>query len=534
MAEVYSFSIPNSNEEYSGWGPNSVPEQYKEVPYYAPYSKGDKLGRVAELYQSNQNRGQNRFNKDKDSSSNNLFSWTFEDDDSSFQVVDNSKTPVRRNFGRNRGFQNRGNFQQMRSMHQHGFQQYGAPRGKQQKKQGGFRGSYFNRSRYDHSGNGGNIRRRDPTVEVKPTWKEISVFEFSQLAKVSTEEPKAEDLVSAGELLTYNKGYNSVSLKAEKPIEPTESAFYQVTTSDDPIIRELAAEEQGNVYATDVILTHLMTLTKSVFPWDVIVHKVDNNIFFDKRNSSTLDLFTVSETADNAPPEDSTSINSAGALSEEATHVNKSFSQQILSGEAKKMERPNPFHSSEEKAAPVAYKYRKWQLGDGIQLVARVEVDAVSTFEGKEVSLTVKAVNEYDPKTGLDWRKKLDVQRGAIITTEYRNNSFKMAKWTVQSHLAGTDFIKLGYITRSNAKDNTSHSLLTVQDFSPKDFAVQTATNMKNAWGIIKNLIMIFQAQQNGKYIILRDLERNAIRIYSVPDNAFDEVAKEEVEEEDN
>ena len=32
---------------------------------------------------------------------------------------------------------------------------------------------------------------------------------------------------------------------------------------------------------------------------------------------------------------------------------------------------------------------------------------------------------------GVDWRQKLDSQRGAVVATELKNNSCKLAKWTV-------------------------------------------------------------------------------------------------------
>ena len=45
---------------------------------------------------------------------------------------------------------------------------------------------------------------------------------------------------------------------------------------------------------------------------------------------------------------------------------------------------------------------------------------------------------------GIDWRGKLDSQRGAVLATELKNNSCKLAKWTVASILAGSDTIKFG------------------------------------------------------------------------------------------
>jgi len=511
------FVVPNLDYSSSGWGPSSIPEQYKEVPYYAPYSKADKLGRVADLNQSGQ--GRNPRYRDRDAPTNALFSWTYEDDDSSFQTVDNTKVPGRRLYGR-KNFQNRG-FQQMKNIHQRSQQQSNQQRGG--KSQGGKRQSlsrnaYNYRGRYADQMMGQAIRRREPSIEIKPEWTEIYVVEFSHLNKVSTEEPQPVDLTSAGEIVAYDKSFNSITLKNTKPLEGNKNTFYTVTTSEDPILKELSNE--GNVFATDVILTHLMALSKSMYSWDVIVTKKDGNIFFDKRDNSSIDMLTVSETSFDAPIEDVNSINAPTPLSREATFINKAFSQQILNkgGEKKEMERKNPFSEGDDKVAPVGYKYRKWTLGDDITLVARCEVDGYSTLEGKEITLTIKALNEWEPKAGIEWRKKLEVQRGTVITTEFNNNSFKLAKWTIQSHLAGTDYIKIGFVSRNNVKDNTSHSILAIQDYSPREFASQTAINFKNAWAVVKNLIMFFQKQEDGKFVITRDLEKQAIRIHAITD----------------
>jgi len=46
----------------------------------------------------------------------------------------------------------------------------------------------------------------------------------------------------------------------------------------------------------------------------------------------------------------------------------------------------------------------------------------------------------------VDWRAKLDTQRGAVLATELKNNSCKIAKWTASAMLAGSDIIKFGYV----------------------------------------------------------------------------------------
>lgn len=39
------FSPPRIQDSQHGWGPCDAPEQFKDLPY-APFSKGDRLGKV--------------------------------------------------------------------------------------------------------------------------------------------------------------------------------------------------------------------------------------------------------------------------------------------------------------------------------------------------------------------------------------------------------------------------------------------------------------------------------------------------------
>lgn len=63
-------------------------------------------------------------------------------------------------------------------------------------------------------------------------------------------------------------------------------------------------------------------------------------------------------------------------------------------------EEPNPFiEGNEGEVASVAYRYRKWDLGNGINLIIRSEIDAVSKGANDEINyLNVKALNEWDSK----------------------------------------------------------------------------------------------------------------------------------------
>jgi translation initiation factor 3 subunit D len=174
-----------------------------------------------------------------------------------------------------------------------------------------------------------------------------------------------------------------------------------------------------------------------------------------------LDFVTVNENAQDPPAEaekdKADNINSPGSLSLEATYINSNFASQIVDDSKKKaFKNPNPFYSAEETEplASCAYRYRKFDVSVGgdeepINMVVRTEIDAYSGK--KDQYITIKALNEFDSKAqgsgkAPDWRSKLDTQRGAVIATEMKNNSAKLARWTVQALLAGVEAMKLGYV----------------------------------------------------------------------------------------
>lgn len=57
----------------------------------------------------------------------------------------------------------------------------------------------------------------------------------------------------------------------------------------------------------------------------------------------------------------------------------------------------------------------------------------------------------------------MESQRGAVLAFETKNNKCKVAKWTAGALLAGAEIIKLGYVSRASARDNTTHVVLGTQ-----------------------------------------------------------------------
>uniref|UniRef100_A0AAQ5YFC5 Eukaryotic translation initiation factor 3 subunit 7 n=1 Tax=Amphiprion ocellaris TaxID=80972 RepID=A0AAQ5YFC5_AMPOC len=212
---------------------------------------------------------------------------------------------------------------------------------------------------------------------------------------------------------------------------------------------------------------------------------------------------------------DPVDIECCGALEyyDKATYINHNFSQQCLrlGGERYKFPNSNPFVEEDmdkSEVASVAYRYRHWKLGDDIDLIVRCEHDGVMTGANGEVSfINVKTLNEWDSRycNGVDWRQKLDSQRGAVLATELKNNSYKLARWTCCAMLAGSEYLKLGYVSRYHVKDSARHVILGTQQFKPNEFASQINLSMENAWGILRCVIDICRKLDEGKYLILKD-----------------------------
>jgi len=499
----------------TGWGPCSVPSDFKDIPYQ-PFSKGDRIGKVSDWTGQFQDRNkyQSQF------APGSQYAYYHEGEESSFRLVDTSK-PQKTAYQRNRQRFNNARLKREREKQQRKEAQMMGQvqsRGKQQRKnQKQFQYRRWNERQQTQ-------KNRDASVIVKDDWKVVEEMDFPRLVKLKLPDiAEPEDLYNAGSLEYYDKLYDRITTKNERPLEANNRTFHRVTTTDDPIIRKLTSK--GNVFGTDAIISTLMCCTRSIHSWDIIVQRVGKKLFFDKRDDSAFDLLSVYETTQEELKEEG--INSPGSLAIEATYINQNFSQQCLKNEQLKMDNPNPFSDAAagESVASVGYRYRKFDLGDGINLVVRCEHDAViiTPKNDEKQFLNIKTLNEFDPRVSkIDWRQKLDSQIGSVLATELKNNSNKMAKWTCNSILAGSDILKIGYVSRVAPNDTSRHVILGTQQFKPKVFASQIALDMDNAWGILRVIIDTCLKLKEGKYLLLRDPNKPIMRLYDIPDSSFE------------
>ncbi|KAH8675663.1 putative eukaryotic translation initiation factor 3 subunit D [Xylariales sp. PMI_506] len=548
-----------------GWGPPNTTETTLNGVPYAPFSKGDKLGRMADWTadsKGGERGGRQQYNRNfRDqqiygAGSAPVFAAPVAEDESSFSLVSRDTTKTR--YGRGAVFTRGGRGQRGARQDTRG--------GRTQLQRGGRTGQ-AGYGGYDSRGGRANAaknrrfgwkdydkpaRNRDASINVKADWKLLEEIDFNRLAKLNLDADEGEDMDSYGFLYYYDRSYDKATVKSgERRLTALDRATYNVTTSSDPVIQEMAEKDEATIFATDSILSMLMCAPRSVYPWDIVIVRQGNKIFLDKRDNAALDMVTVNENAADAPHEASDgnrdTLNNPAALAEEATYINHNFANQVVL-ENQKVEMPheNPFYNAAEETEPPAsktYKYRKFDLSlseeEPMYLVVRTELDAVqkNAISGEDQHMTVKALNEFDNKAqgsggALDWRTKLVSQRGAVVATEMKNNSVKLARWTVQSILSKADVMKIGFVSRVNPKANDKHVILGVIGWKPRDFANQMNLSLSNGWGIVRTIADMCLQREEGKFVLVKDPNKPILRLYEVPAGSFDDDEEDEEEPE--
>lgn len=110
-----------------------------------------------------------------------------------------------------------------------------------------------------------NGRTRESSVAISPDWAMLEEVEFHRLAKLRLEVDEPENLYvtscllhrltvqlrvfcsdTYGRVFPYEKSYDRITTKSEKPLQLLDRIKYNPTTSDDPVIQEVC--RAGHVY----------------------------------------------------------------------------------------------------------------------------------------------------------------------------------------------------------------------------------------------------------------------------------------------
>ncbi|KAI8454706.1 eukaryotic translation initiation factor 3 subunit 7-domain-containing protein [Phakopsora pachyrhizi] len=294
-----------------------------------------------------------------------------------------------------------------------------------------------------------------PCKTIAPAYRDLS-------SKFSTNNLSTRHSVNSNIKKTSRKPSREITfLVNPQPLQILDQSCYHPTASKDPVIQELASQGKAKVFTTDSILSLLMCATRSVYPWDIVIVKEGDKLFMDKQEGGHLvriypNPFKSHNAAD--PPMESDkpdSLNTPSALSLEVTFINQNFGLQVVKEDpdnAYQLDNPNPFYGPDETepCASAGLRYQKFDLslnkdGDLMLLIRAEEQTAVE----EDSFITIRTLNKFNSNShgsggAPNWRAKLNSQCGAVVATEMKNNSCKLAKWAVQSILAGADQMNMG------------------------------------------------------------------------------------------
>lgn len=534
LARPRVFSLPTLHSNEQGWGPSEGPAEFQDVPF-APFQKSDKLGRVSDWISGRfyPNTRTKAFGQ-----GTGAFGYTQEFEESSFALVDNTprfkprdgrrryaKFSIHNKRRRGRGFNKR--------YPDGGRGRGGAGRGTGAARGGTNRQQAANRWGAKRWGQQAPEAKL-PSITVQESWRLVSTTELAELNKFAMRAPVGTNVVTAGKIERYNaQRFDQVTPRNPPPLQRFENVeWITATTSEDPILLRLKEEGHGTVYGTDTILACLMSAGRSVQTWDVIANKVNGVITLDKRANSSLDYLTVNENWNEVQETDIKSFNHPTNLFKEATMINHNFSQQVLEskGEPVVLDEENPFNSNQfengEQPASVGYRYRSWRLSEDITVVGRCEVNAYDIRNGEKVFLSVQALHELDHQLsgGMDWKSKLELQPAQVLAAEMKNNNCKLAKFAAKMELAGTDELRLGFVSRkSTFGGDLQHEVLLVRKFQPETFVHQLQMQKANLWASLKRILEDIMEQPDGQYLLLKDANEPKLHLYSVPDGPIED-----------
>jgi translation initiation factor 3 subunit D len=91
---------------------------------------------------------------------------------------------------------------------------------------------------------------------------------------------------------------------------------------------------------------------------------------------------------------------------------------------------------------------------------------------------------------------------------------------------------KTRFVSRANPKTNDRHVILGVVGWKPRDFASQMNLSLSNGWGIVRTIADMCLQRPEGKYVLVKDPNKQILRLYEVPAGSFEDDGEGEIIEE--
>lgn len=88
------------------------------------------------------------------------------------------------------------------------------------------------------------------------------------------------------------------------------------------------------------------------------------------------------------------------------------------------------------------------------------------------------------------------------------------------------------FVSRLNPRSNDKHVVLGVIGWKPRDFANQMNLSLSNGWGIVRTIadMCLQNSTQDAKFVLVKDPNKNILRLYEVPTGSFEDDEEQEIE----
>ncbi len=418
-------------------------------------------------------------------------------------------------------------------------------------------------------------RKREASTPVLPQWSLVEDIEFGRLAKLQLA-PQAARFVSTHPaappaLLAFDRAHDKVSVRNEKrlpsPAEapPAPCAAFDLRST--PIEKYPGIEEAMQAVlsaggpedtlcvAPDYVAALLMAAPRTIVPWDVVVKRRANVIYLDKRPAAHLHLRLVNESSINAPFDDATApssgdrINTQFALAAELDTISRTLPALLATArqgplpasptvrytaldmcaaddddEEEADEATDDYYEAARAAEREGASLGAAQRGSQKRLLVastavkmeRGIIGSSGAVIGMEAAI-VAPLLEYDSKVSgsMDWRSKLDTNRGAVLAHEIKNNGPMLARTVFQALLTGVHTIKVPFVSRATPRDATKHVLLGMQEMEPLELASQMNLGIANGFGVLRAIIDLCAGlSEAAEYVLMRDPNKAVLRLY--------------------
>jgi len=375
-------------------------------------------------------------------------------------------------------------------------------------------------------------RKKDSSAKIQSDWRLLEEIDFQRLGKLQLqpEEDEPTVILSSPASLYDRSNDRLYTAKADKLLPLLECSLPK------PKGLQLAAASLAHECGAKVIMTDraaalLMACQRSIQPWDLLVLRRNDLLFivdpadvekvegqeFNYEDFAGESAFNaanvlVNETAASPPsddPRDQSQSNSMSSLSAEATRINRALPL-LLTKHEKNSVRHTKVQLSKDLAILIQGEYSA--------LVKPLASSSQELFPMNFVTLL-----EFERDTaGMDWRSKLDAQRGAVLAHEIRNNSAFLARAVFAALLSSVPLLKIAFVSRAaisqKGKSRPQHALLGLHETAPEELAAQMNLDLPHAYGILHAIVdLCLNLPEGTDHMIVRDPNKPALRLYRLP-----------------